>query len=152
MSGAACGLACVPHPYYTARVTDDELLEAFESCTLGAFHHRDHMRVTWLHLRRYSLLETLERLIPGLKRFAASKGRADRYHETITWAYTLLVHDRMVRLGPEHTWEDFAEASADLLDWENSILRQWYDEETLASDVARQSFVLPCGGFGRSVG
>jgi hypothetical protein len=129
--------------YTVAPVTDDELLDAFETCTLGAFHHHDHVRVTWLYLRRSSVLETLGKLIPGLKRFAESKGRAAHYHETITWAYTLLIHDRMRRLADDHTFEEFERENADLFDWKNSIIRRYYDEATLKSEHARRVFVLP---------
>src|SRR5262245_42065949 len=49
-------------------MTDDEFISQFESCTLAneAFHHRDHIRVVWLYLRRYSVLETLARFSEGL--------------------------------------------------------------------------------------
>lgn len=124
-------------------MTDAELIEAFESCTLGSFHHRDHVRVTWTYLRQGSPLQALERLIPALKRFAESKGLHDLYHETITWAFALLIHERMQRMEPDHTFAQFAERNPDLLDYENSILRRYYDEATLKSDFARRVFVLP---------
>lgn len=124
-------------------MTDDELVDAFESCTLGSFKHRDHVRVTWTYLRRGSVLETLERLIPALQRFAASKGLHDLYHETITWAYTLLIHERMQRMDRDHDFEQFVEENPDLLDYQNSILRRYYDEATLKSDFAKRVFVLP---------
>lgn len=123
-------------------MTDDELLHAFETCTMGAFHHRDHVRVTWLYLRRMSPARTLETLIPGLKRFAESKGRAEHYHETITWAFTALIHEHMAHLPADHTFEDFERAFPDLFEWKTSIGR-YYDEETLKSEHARRVFVLP---------
>lgn len=124
-------------------MTDDELLEAFETCALPAFHHRDHVRVTWLYLRAGSPSSALGKLIPGLKRFAESKGRAEHYHETVTWAYTLLIHERMALMPEGHTFESFERDNPDLFDWQNSVLRQYYDEETLRSDLARRVFVLP---------
>jgi hypothetical protein len=51
------------------------------------------------------------------------------------------VNERMNKTG--QSWEEFAVANPDLLDWRNSILRRYYTEETLASQKARRMFVLP---------
>ena len=79
----------------------------------------------------------------SLRRFAASLGKADRYHETITWAFLLLIRERMARAGNGMDWAEFAAANDDLLSWEQSVLKKYYREETLASDLARVTFVLP---------
>src|ERR1700693_4610035 len=96
-------------------MTDEEFIERFENCTLPAesFHHRDHVRVVWLYLRCYSVLETLGKFSAGLKRFATANGKPNLYHETITWAYVFLIHGRMQRNGGEHSWPRFVEANAD---------------------------------------
>lgn len=126
---------------------DRAFLAAFEGGTLSEenFHHRDHIRLAWLMLREAPLGEALARFTAGLRRFAARHGKAGLYHETITWAYVFLIHERMRRGGWEGkaTWEAFAAANPDLLTWRPSILNAYYREETLASDLARRSFVLP---------
>jgi hypothetical protein len=123
---------------------DREFLAAFEGGTLPeeAFHHRDHIRLAWLMLGEAPLGEALARFTAGLRRFAARHGKAGLYHETITWAYVFLIHERM-RRGEPATWEEFAVANPDLLTWRPSILGAYYREETLRSDLARRSFVLP---------
>jgi hypothetical protein len=99
-------------------------------------------------LREAPLAAALARFTAGLKRFAASLGKPGLYHATITWAYLFLIHERM-RLGAAGacgaaaTWEEFAAANPDLLTWQPSVLRAYYREETLRSDLARESFVLP---------
>lgn len=124
---------------------DKEFLNRFESCTLAPedFHHRDHVRVVWLYLRCHSVLETLVRFTEGLRRFAAAHGKAGLYHETITWAYVFLTHERMERNGRQQSWPEFADANADLFDWKDNILKAYYDDDTLSSDLARKIFVFP---------
>ena len=124
---------------------DEEFIEGFENCTLAgeSFHHRDHVRVVWLYLRSYSVLETLARFSEGLKRFAKANGKPILYHETITWAYVFLIHERMARNGPEQSWAEFVEANADLFDWRNNLLKTYYRDETLRSEIARRIFVFP---------
>jgi hypothetical protein len=125
--------------------SDDDLLVAFETTALppGAFHHHEHVRVAWILLRRCGPLEALERICSGLRRFAAAAGKPEIYHETITWAFVLLIRERMAE--QEETWEAFAARNGDLLAG-RSALDRYYRPETLASERARRSFVLPDRG------
>jgi len=125
-------------------MTDAEFLRSFEDCTLpnSAFHHQDHVRLAWLYLRQAPPLEALARFTEGLKRFAAANGHPGLYHETITWAYLLLIHERMARTEAV-TWEEFGRRNPDLLAWKPSVLERYYEKETLGSELARKVFVLP---------
>lgn len=129
----------------TAETTDAAFLASFEACTLpgAAFHHRDHVRLGWLYLRRHPPLEALTRFADGLKRFAAANGHPGLYHETITWAYLLLIHERIARGAETAAFDDFAAANPDLLGWKPSILDRYYSAETLGSELARRVFVMP---------
>lgn len=129
----------------TTPMNDEEFIERFESCTLpvAGFHHPDHVRVVWLYLRRYSVLQALNRFSEGLKRFATANGKPNLYHETITWAYVFLINERMVRSGSEQGWAEFVDSNPDLFDWKNNILKSYYHEKTLRSEIARRVFVFP---------
>jgi len=124
---------------------DEEFIKQFEACTLQTecFHHRDHVKLVWLYLQRYPVLETLVRFSEGLKRFAIAHGKHDLYHETITWAYVFLIHERLKRAGGKQSWEAFVAANPDLFDWQNNVLKTYYREETLLSELARRVFVFP---------
>ena len=127
------------------QVSDEEFINQFETCTFPAasFHHREHVRVVWLYLQRYSVLETLARFSENLKRFAAANGKPNLYHETITWSYVLLINERMERNGKGSSWANFAERDADLFDWKPGVLKSYYSEQTLGSQLARKTFVFP---------
>ena len=123
-------------------MTEEELVDGFESCTLpnSSFHHPDHVHVVWSYLRRMPLPAALERFQSSLKRFAAHHGKPGLYHETITCAYVVLVNQRMLQ---GETWEEFCERNPDVLTWRPSILDRYYRRETLESDLARRIFLLP---------
>jgi hypothetical protein len=126
-------------------LSDDALLRAFEDGTLppGAFHHRDHVRTAWTLLEQRPVLEALAVFTAGLRRLAAAAGKPGLYHETITWAYVLLVQERRGAAGGED-WLAFAARNPDLLAWKPSVLEsRYYREETLWSARARETFVLP---------
>lgn len=120
---------------------DRELVDAFESCSLppDQFPHRAHVRLAWLYLRDYSLLDALTRFVEGLRRYTGSLGAGAKYHETVTWAYMFLIHDRMAR-APLDTFEEFAAANPDLF---NGVLEKYYSKETLSSELARRTFLMP---------
>jgi hypothetical protein len=85
----------------------------------------------------------LARLTPALRRFASRLGKADRYHETITWAYLLLINERTERTGRRGSWQEFADTNPDLLTGRGTVLRSYYRDETLQSELARRVFLLP---------
>jgi hypothetical protein len=126
-------------------MTDDELVAAVENGTLPQelFHHADHVKMAFLFLERYPLLEAIRHFSSSLARLATAYGKANLYNETITWAYLLLIRERLARAGRRQSWAEFAAANADLLDWHESILKKYYREETLNAEFARATFVFP---------
>jgi hypothetical protein len=126
-------------------MTDGELLEQFENCTLpiSAFHHQDHVRLAFLYLCEYPVLEALRRFSTALTRFATANGKSGLYNETITWAFVLLIRERMARAGQPQIWSEFAAGNADLLDWKDNVLKKYYRGETLASELAKSTFLFP---------
>ena len=126
-------------------MTDDELLAGFENCTLAneSFHHEEHVRVAFLYLSRYSALQALERFSVALVRFAAAHGKTTLYNETVTWAYILLIRDRLARSGREQSWPEFRAGNADLFDRKRDILKKYYRAETLQSELAKRTFLFP---------
>ena len=80
---------------------------------------------------------------PSLARFAAAHGKPNLYHETITWAFLLLIRERMARTECQETWPEFAASNGDLLSWEDNVLKKYYRTETLGSELARTTFLFP---------
>jgi hypothetical protein len=126
-------------------MTDNEFIASFENCSLAneAFHHADHVRMAFLYLARNPALEALQRFSASLARFAAANGKPQLYHETITWAFLFLIRERLARTGWRQTWTEFAAGNPDLLNWKDNALKKYYRGETLASDLARTTFLLP---------
>ena len=72
-----------------------------------------------------------------------AQGKPGLYHETITTAYLLLINERLDGAGRGMAWDAFADRNPDLLSWQPSVLERYYHKETLNSDRARRTFVLP---------
>jgi hypothetical protein len=127
-----------------SQMTDAELIDGFESTTLpaGQFTHEAHVRVAWWYLTHLPMLEAVTAFSAGLRRFASANGAAGKYHETVTVAWMLLIASRLV--GREHSvWTEFARRNPDLFVQRPSPLAPYYSAETLASQHARNGFLLP---------
>ncbi len=126
-------------------MTNQELIAKFESGSLpvNAFHHADHVKMAFAYLLEYPVLEALQKFSNGLKQFAKAQGKENLYHETITWAYLFLINERISRAATALTWEQFASENPDLLTWKDSVLKRYYTNETLQSNLAKRIFVLP---------
>jgi hypothetical protein len=123
--------------------TTTDLIDNFEQGKLEQFHHSDHVRMAFEYLCRYPALEALGRFSFALRRFAAAQGKPNLYHETITWAYVLIIRQRMARSANPQEWDQFAQNNPDLFVWKNGILSRYYSEEVLNSDLARKVFIFP---------
>lgn len=124
-------------------MNNHELIRRFEGNTLTTeFHHADHVQLAFAYLSMYAPLEALEKFCAALKRYAAAHGKPQLYHETITHAYFFLIRERMAR-DAGHSWEDFSRNNPDLFLSSNGILRRYYTEEALQSDLARIVFLFP---------
>lgn len=127
----------------------EQLIDRFEHGLTSAdsFHHADHVRLAFEYLRRYPALNALEKFSNALRRYAVAKGKAGLYHETITWAYLFLIHERMARDGQGSSWAEFSARNLDLFQWKGGLLDRLYNKQTLDSPVARSVFVLPDRGL-----
>ena len=126
-------------------IDDKALIDAFEAGDepAGGFHHREHVRVAWYYLQQAPFADALVRFSSNLRRFAAARGKPGLYHETITTAYLLLINERLDGDDRKLPWTAFAERHADLLTWKPSALDRYYRAETLMSERARRTFVMP---------
>jgi hypothetical protein len=122
----------------------EKLAFAFEAGTLAPadFGHAEHVCLAWHYLSRDPLLVAARRPCDGLRRYTRSVGAADKYHETVTLAWLLLVHERRA-LGGGDSWPAFRRGNPDLFETTARLLDGYYRPETLRSPVARRHFVLP---------
>lgn len=123
-------------------MSNEELIHRFETGGVDSFHHADHVRLAFAYLSQYPALQALEKFAGALRAFAASQGKAQLYHETITHAYFFLIRERMAR-GQGADWDEFARHNSDLLRWKDGILSRYYRDATLKSDLARTVFIFP---------
>ena len=128
-------------------INDDDFLRDFEACRwpLEQWHHRDHIKLAYLYLRRYSLAEAAEKIRAGIKAHNATHNIPESltggYHETMTQAWLRLVHAMLCEYGPKETADEFCEAHPELS--QKKTLRLFYSAERFVSAEAKANFVEP---------
>ena len=123
---------------------DDEFLRAFFSGTLpnAGFHHRDHLRLAWLVVRRDGAEAGEQAVADGIRRFAAAHGHAERYHETLTRFWVrLIAHVARASATADEGFDALLAAHPRLLDAELP-LRHW-SREALFGSAARAAWSPP---------
>jgi hypothetical protein len=127
---------------------DDALFAAFLDCTLppAQLGHPEHVRLAYLFLRRHpDFGDAAVAFRSALRRYVTAVGAADRYHETLTWAYLALIAERIERDGQGIAdSHQFIARWPELIDHRAGALAAVYDvAEVTASPLARRVFVLP---------
>jgi hypothetical protein len=127
---------------------DDEVfLRRFETALVPReeWHHREHIKVAYLYLLRYSFEEAIGLMRAGIKRLNAAHGTPETptrgYHETMTQAWLRLVHVTLREHGPGRNATDFYEQHPELT--QPKVLRLFYSRELINSPEARAGFVPP---------
>jgi hypothetical protein len=128
-------------------MTDVELTRALERCEIpnDGFPHASHLRVAWVYLEEsVSVAEAGERMAATLRRFAASVGKPEKYHQTMTvfWMRALAAARSDGTPAPvKSTFEGVLGRHPELLD--KNLLLAYYSPQRLASDEARSSWMEP---------
>ena len=127
-------------------MNDDEFLAAFEARTLEEFHHRDHIKVAYLYLRRHSLEEAIAKVRTGLQALAAAWGAPvddleKGYHETMTQAWVRLVQAALNDAGAVESADAFCDQHPKLM--QKTHLQLYYSRERLITWEAKRGFVEP---------
>jgi hypothetical protein len=126
---------------------DESFLRQFEAAVLPReeWHHREHIKVAYLYLLRYSLEEALGRMRTGIKTLNAAHGTPETptrgYHETMTQVWLRLVHLVLREYGPARSANEFYEHHPELS--QPKVLRLFYSRELITSAEARARFVAP---------
>lgn len=124
-------------------MTDDEFLRAFFTLTLppSAFHHRDHLRLAWLVVRRHGAAAAEGLVGAGIRRFAEAHGHGGRYHETLTGFWVRLVAHAHAAGADIDDFDSFLRAYPMLLD-SGLPLRHWSRDELFGA-AARAAWREP---------
>ena len=135
-------------PVPDAAVPDASVFDAsvfdtlFAEVMAGAerFGHRQHVQLTWLAVRRYGTGAAIALVSEGIRRTARYAGTPQKYHATVSRAWTELVGHHVEADGTGD-FGAFLDRCPALLD--KRLLTRHYRSATLASAAARSGWIEP---------
>ena len=125
-------------------LSDDEFEQQFADCTLAPklFSHEAHLRLAWIHIKRYGIHTAIENIREQIQRFALHHGAKTKYHDTITVSAVRAVYHFMLASQTE-TFAGFIEENPRLKTEFWSLLITHYNPKLLKSSRARKAYVEP---------
>src|SRR5712671_1850487 len=127
---------------------DDETFVArFEAAAfpMDQWHHREHIKIAYLYLRRYTFGDALKRMRLNIQSLNAShkvpESPARGYNETMTQAWLRLVHTSLSQYGSADNADAFYDQHPELS--QSKILRLFYSKDLLKSPSLKYKFVEP---------
>ncbi|MEI8412444.1 MULTISPECIES: hypothetical protein [unclassified Kribbella] len=108
--------------------------------TAERFGHREHVKLTWLAVRRCGTDQAVELISDGIQRTARYAGAPQKYNATVSRAWVELTAYHMAE-APGETFDELLRRNPGLLD--RRLLTRFYNSRTLASPTARRRWVEP---------
>ena len=127
-------------------VLADPTMLAFEQGSLDPvqFNHRLHLSLAWSYLQRDGFPEGALHFRRHLQNYVAKVGAQSKYHETITWAYLVLLNEELCLRSPAgESFDAMIQRRPDLLDHRSGPIARCYSKAQLDSPEARRVFMLP---------
>ncbi|WP_246002549.1 hypothetical protein [Allorhizocola rhizosphaerae] len=124
--------------------------ELMSEAMVGAerFGHREHVKVTWLAVRRLGVERAVGVVSEGIQQTARYAGAPQKYHATVSRAWVELVGHHAFEADE---FDQVVARNPGLLD--KRLLMRFYRPSTLASSDARAGWVEPdLVGFPWTVG
>ena len=124
--------------------TDDEFEAQFESYTLkpGMFSHEAHLRLAYIHIQKYGIVQAEKNMCDQIKGFAESLGGGDKFNKTVTVAAVKAV-DHFMQKSKSVNFQDFIKEFPRLLTNFKDLLGQHYGFNVFADKQAKKEYIEP---------
>jgi len=109
------------------KLSDTEFEKRFQTCALepSDFTHEAHLRLTYIHIDRYGLVQAKENIQKQLKAFVSFAGAESKYDSKLTLAAIHIVH-HFIQKATSTNFKDFiAEFPALKYDFKSLIASQF---------------------------
>jgi hypothetical protein len=125
-------------------MSDSDFEQQFADCSLDpeTFTHTSHVRLAWIHLRKYGIHQAIENLNTQIAQYDAVHGDGTKFHKTLTMAAIYVVH-HFVNKSRSANFDDFNREFPRLNAGFRQLVAQHYSHDRLALPKAKTDFVEP---------
>ena len=125
-------------------ISDNDFENQFANCELdpSIFSHEAHLRLAWIHIKKYGVDQAIENIQSQLKQFVTHVGVTDKYHTTLTIAAVRAVHHFMQK-SDYPNFQTFIAAFPQLKADFKTLINSHYSFDIFQSEKARKEFLTP---------
>lgn len=125
-------------------LTDEEFEKQFREGLLNAalFTHEAHLRLAWIHIRKYGVAAAIENIPCQLQRFVTALGARHKYNETVTIAAIKAVSHFMRKSGADN-FTDFIAGNPRLKYNFTDLLACHYQTDIFNAPAAKEKYLAP---------
>lgn len=125
-------------------LNDEQFEKMFASLRMPEhmFTHEAHLRLAWIHIRKYGVDVAVENIRQQLRRFVDHHGDASKYHVTLTTAAVLIVN-HFIHQSRASEFQVLLRLFPELSTRFHSLLQSHYSIELMDSEKARKQFLSP---------
>ena len=135
-----CGMIIKDH----TQLSDEDYERQFARCTFKPrlFSHEAHLRLAYIHIKKYGLTKAEENMVDQIKHFADYYGATEKFNKTVTIAAARAMNHFMEKATSDNfsdLMREFPKLSTNFKD----ILRQHYSFNVFSDPKAKKEFILP---------
>ncbi|MEL7002009.1 MAG: hypothetical protein AAFN93_04645 [Bacteroidota bacterium] len=125
-------------------LSDSEFERRFNDCLLdpSIFSHEAHLRLAWINIDRYGIIEAEKKIQHQLRAFVQSLGAADKYNTTLTVAAIKAVYHFKLKSNSDN-FQDFIEEFPRLKYNFKELMSSHYGFDIYNSMLAKKEFLKP---------
>ena len=123
---------------------DSPFENLFANCQLdpSLFSHEAHLRLAWIHIKKYGIDRAEENIEIQLKKFVAHVGATDKYHTTLTIVAVRAVN-HFIQKSDHTDFQTFIAAFPKLKSDFKGLINSHYSYDIFQSEKARKKFLKP---------
>ncbi|NJN42599.1 MAG: hypothetical protein HC811_10590 [Flammeovirgaceae bacterium] len=126
------------------QLSDSEFQNKFRECTLdpALFSHEAHLRLTWIHLRKYGLEKACKNLCDQIQQFDRVHGKGDKFNMTVTIAAVNAVN-HFIQKSRSTNFSEFLIEFPRLKHSFKKLISYHYSIDIFNSEKARIKYIEP---------
>jgi hypothetical protein len=125
-------------------LNDNEFEQRFAAGTFdpAVFNHEAHLRLAWIHIRKYGEEQAIANICSQLVNFVTALGACSKYNTTLTIAAIKAVHHFMQRSNAA-SFDQFIQQFPRLKYNFRELIASHYSVDVFQSEQARQFYLEP---------
>jgi hypothetical protein len=125
-------------------LNDDVFEQQFKDCSLNPalFNHEAHLRLAWIHIKKYGVDNAIENICEQLIEFTNSVGASNKYNKTLTIAAVKAVNHFINKTDIDN-FQNFIQAFPRLTFNFKELMAFHYQIDIFILETAKKEYIEP---------